>query len=507
LSGFEITDADGRPIDPDSFPGRQVLRGQRPDPLLLRLVDRSTGRMQWTLVKATEFTDADGRRLAVNLLEDVTEAKEQELHERFLASASKVLASSLDYEQTLEQVAHLAVPDLADWCSVEMLDGREIRQVALAHVDPSKIEFARAFRERYPPRIDDPAGVGAVLSSGKSELYTTIDEDLVISRAADEEHARLLREVQMRSAIVVPMRSRDESVIGAISFVAAESAGRYDEDDLAFLEEFARRAATAVENARLYRERSETAEVLQRSLVPAALPPVPGWQSAMRYHPASVASEVGGDFLDLIATGGGLTVVVGDVTGKGPAAAALTGLTRYSARTASMLGLGPAETLGLLNRLLLEQPGLSPVTAVVAQVAEANEETILTLASAGHPLPVLLRAGHPPVEVGTRGTVLGFQSCSTWHDDALRLNAGDALLFYTDGIIDTIGSNDRFGEARFQALLSEAPSDPEELLAAIENALRGFRVGDAPDDIAMLALRLLPEHARQRRQARSLVGE
>jgi hypothetical protein len=152
LARFDITREDGTPLDPDQLPGRRLLRGEEPTPVLLRLIDRDDGRLFWTLVKASELVDNVGRRLAVNVLEDVTETKEQELRARFLSRASELLASSLDFEESVQQVADLAVPMLADWCGVDLLEGGAIRQVAVAHADPAKLAFAQEFRRRYPPR-------------------------------------------------------------------------------------------------------------------------------------------------------------------------------------------------------------------------------------------------------------------------------------------------------------------------------------------------------------------
>src|SRR4051794_29160873 len=186
LARFEITTEDGRPLHAADLPGRRLLRGQRPAPLLLRLVDRDTGGLRWTLVKATEFEDDDGRRLAVNVLEDVTESKEQELRARFLLRVSETLSSSLDLEATLQRAARLAVPELADWCAIDLLEAGHIRQLAVAHVDPAKVEFVRQLRARHPARLEDPFGVALVLRSGRSMFYGVVPDELLAARVRDE---------------------------------------------------------------------------------------------------------------------------------------------------------------------------------------------------------------------------------------------------------------------------------------------------------------------------------
>jgi PAS domain S-box-containing protein len=492
LARFEITHEDGSPLDPEQLPGRRLLKGKPADPTLLRLVDRQTGRAFWTLVKASSFENDQGRHLAVNVLEDVTEAKEQERRDRFIAHASEVLASSLDYEVTLRRVAELAVPDLADWCSVHMLENGKIRQLAVAHAQPEMVAYARELQTRYPPSLDDPSGVGAVLRTGRREFYPWITDELLVATARDEEHLRVTRELGMRSAMVVPMPSRDGQVLGAITFVAAATAGAFDEAALAFAEEFAARAAGAVENARLYRERTETAETLQRSLLPARLPQVAGWRVATLYRPAASGEVIGGDFFDLFLTDGGFTVVVGDVTGKGIEAAALTALARHSLRASALLGLSPSSSLALLNRLLLEDADLSLATAVVARVVSSSAGVAMRLACAGHPLPLQHRFGHPPAELGEVGMLLGFHAAATWNEQEVAVEPGDTVLFYTDGVTDTLGRQGRLGEDGLHALLASTPQLPEHLVQALGRGLDEFRVGEPPDDIAVLAAQFMP---------------
>ena len=176
----------------------------------------------------------------------------------FLGDASAILASSLDYETTLRSVARSVVPELADWCSVQIVDedeggNRSLRQLAVAHVDPTKVEWARRLQDRYPSRLEDPRGVANVIRTGEPELYPHLTDELLRQTARDEEHLRILREIGLASVIIAPLASRGRT-IGAITFVAAESGRRYTADDLALAVELARRAATAVDNARLFRE-------------------------------------------------------------------------------------------------------------------------------------------------------------------------------------------------------------------------------------------------------------
>src|SRR5262249_54534764 len=147
-----------------------------------------------------------GELLAVSVIEDVTEAKEAELRQRFLAQAGETLASSLDYEETLQRVAQLTVPSLADWCAVDVVDsGARLKQVAVAHVDPEKVAFPRDFRRRYPPDPTEDSGIYGVLRSGRPELYPEIPDELLEQSIDDPEQLAAIREVGMRSVMLVPM--------------------------------------------------------------------------------------------------------------------------------------------------------------------------------------------------------------------------------------------------------------------------------------------------------------
>ena len=180
----------------------------------------------------------------------------------FLSAATRTLSASLDYETTLSGMAGLTVPDLADWCAVDVADAEgAVRRIAVAHVDPAKVEWARDLQRRYPSDPEAPRGVPNVLRTGRSELYPDISEEMLAAAARDAEQAELLRTVGFRSALIVPLTARGRT-LGAITFVTTDESGRrYGPDDLAFAEELARRAALAVDNARLYAEAQEAARL------------------------------------------------------------------------------------------------------------------------------------------------------------------------------------------------------------------------------------------------------
>jgi PAS domain S-box-containing protein len=177
-------------------------------------------------------------------------AEKAEQRSRFMADASAELASSLNFETTLRNVAQVAVPTIADWCAVDLLENDIVRRLAVAHPDPQIMQMALDLEHRYPSDPKSEYGVYSVMRSGKPLLLETIPQELIESSAKDEAHLALLRALHLRSAIVVPLIARDET-LGAITLIYSESGRNYSEADLDFAEDLARRSALAIDNARL----------------------------------------------------------------------------------------------------------------------------------------------------------------------------------------------------------------------------------------------------------------
>jgi PAS domain S-box-containing protein len=252
---FVITREDGTPVRAEDLPGHRLMAGEDAPQLLTRSVERRTGREYWLLTKATRLDD--GGALAVNIIEDVTEAKTAERRERFLSEASALLGSTLDYEQTLQHVAALLVPSLADWCVLDLVnEGGGLQRIALAHADPDKRQLASDLHDHYPPDLASEQGLAAILRGGPALLVPEVTDEMLAASARDAEHLRLLSELGMRSGMLVPLRVLDTTTIGVLSLVNSDSQRSFGPSDLTFAEEIARRVATAVHNARLYRDRS-----------------------------------------------------------------------------------------------------------------------------------------------------------------------------------------------------------------------------------------------------------
>jgi len=487
LDPYLITTEDGREIHIEDLPSARLLRGEDAEPLLMRTVHRASGEERWVLLKATPVPGPHGEvDSAVTIIEDLTVEHRAAVRSRFLARAGQLLASSLDYEQTLRNVASLAVPQIADWCSIDLLDehgGRE--PVAIAHSDPARLAIAERLRE-FEGELDPTRGLGRVMATGESQLYGEISDELLVSAASGPEHLELLRAVGIRAVLIVPLRVPGRTV-GALTLVQSESSRSFEEEDVAFAEQIATRAALAVENARLYRERSEMAHTLQRSLLPDELPAVPGWEVAALYRPAGENSEVGGDFYDIWPIADDWMVLIGDVTGKGVGAASLTSLARHTAATASEFDPRPARVLARVDAALQRRPPLALCTALCMRL----KGDVVTVASAGHPLPLRLSPQGQVSEIGRYGLLLGAEADAQRVEDAVQMRPGESLVVLTDGVTDALGAGrERYGEERLRERLEEICDEPPlVVLQRIIDSLENFQVGPQADDTAILVAR------------------
>ena len=411
----------------------------------------------------------------------------------FLADASVVLAASLNYRKTLSKLAKLAVPRVADWCSVEVVepDG-SVQSIEVTHSDPEKIATAKEFRYRFPPHPSEPGGIHEVVRTSRSVIYPEITDEMLEAGVRDPEQLEMARSLGLRSAMIVPLVARGRA-IGAVTFASAESGRRFDESDLEFAEDLARRAALAIDNARLYEERSHIARTLERSLLPPELPQIPGIEAAALYQPAAIErNEVGGDFYDVFEIREGeWAVAIGDVCGKGVEAAALTGFARHTLRAVAVHQRTPSAVLATMSEALRREDGERFSTVAFALLQPRAEGARLTVSCGGHPLPLVLHGDGRAETIGVPGTLLGIFEEVELEDRSIELDRGDSVVFFTDGLIDSRRSHP-FGESELLGFLRtctglDAHATADRFIEAVADP-----DSEAPDDVAILVLRVRP---------------
>jgi PAS domain S-box-containing protein len=451
MDRYAVFDEHGRPLALADLPSERLLAGEPdPPPLLVRNVVRATGAERWLLHRCSALRDADGALLrVVNVIEDVTEVKRAERAQRLLAEASEALASSMDPAEQLGALVRTIVPALAAGALAELPD------------------------ERGEPLVVSAAGeVAAAGGDG---------------------------------ALRIPLRVGVEA-IGTLAIAHAEPWRGFGGAERELAEEIGRRAGVAVYNARSHSRRTAIARALQHGLLPPELPEVPGWSAAVMYRPAGEFNEVGGDFYDVFRGPGGWMVVIGDVAGQGAEAAAQTSLARFTLRTAAELTGDVSAAVSRLNDTLRGQAGLPLCTVVCAELRERADGTaVVTLASAGHPPPLLVR-GRDVLPVGEPGTIAGAFDAE-WPAVPVEIEPGDLLVLYTDGVTDAMGADERFGEQRLREALGRLEGEAGERLAALRSELEAFERGPQRDDTTVLVLEYRGQPAEASRPAASSITD
>jgi serine phosphatase RsbU (regulator of sigma subunit) len=390
----------------------------------------------------------------------------------FLAEAGELLAGTLDPEMALALVAQLVTPRLGPWSAVHLVDESGRSTLATCwHEDEERLADLRAYLDAVPPP-EPPA-------RGSTRWLPRPDGELTAGAAA----------IAAAGGQVAPLVARGRT-LGTLAVGQPESAR-----EMHLLGDLAPRAALALDNALLYAERTAASRALQRSLLPPELPVLAGVDVGVVYEASGRGNEVGGDFYDVFTldpSDGRFAFAVGDVCGKGPEAAAVTGLARTTLRLLGRRGEDIPELLADLNDAVLAEGSRARfVTLVYGEATPRPDGSVdVRFASAGHPAPVLLRADGTTTPVGRAGDLLGvFESVETVVD-TLRLGPGDTLVCFTDGVTERRDNGRMLGEEGVRAVLAGAQDlDAAGVVRRLGRAVADFATTPARDDVAVLALR------------------
>ena len=322
------------------------------------------------------------------------------------------------------------------------------------------------------------------MRTGVSELLPDISDELLVAAAQDQEHLRLLRELDLRSALIVPLTTRGE-VLGVMTWVSGSDRRRYTEADLEFAEDLASRAAVAIDNSQLYSETLDAAVRLQRAVLPETLTAPEGWEIASLYSPAG-RTEVGGDFYDVIALDDGrMLILVGDVMGRGVTAAAAMAQMRSAVRAYAAVDPAPATVMTKLD-LMFAAYDIPQLVTLVYALADPGQDT-LEVANAGHPPPLLRRANGTVEQLAhASGPPLGVNG-SVRTTMSVPLLPGDTLLAFTDGLIERRTEDIDRGLARLAGQGRLLGSN--DLGGALEKLVDSVRDHTRNDDVAAVAVR------------------
>ncbi len=408
-----------------------------------------------------------------------------------LSRASELLATSLDYRATFVRLAQLAVQGLADLCLVDVVaENGSIQRLAAAHADPKWRSLAARLQKDYSPSSTGSDPVVRVIRSGKPEYSPQMTETFLRQTTRDEELFQIARDMGFQSFICVPLLARGR-ILGALTLVSTTPGRVFGEKDLHLAEELARRAATRIDTARLYHERDHIAWTLQQSLLPPAVPDIPGFEVAALYRPAGDGYEVGGDFYDVFETADrGWALVVGDVCGKGPEAAAITGLVRHSIRAIAMHDRRPSKVLRSLNEALLREAQTERFcTVCYVRLRPQGVGAQLRVSLGGHPQPLLLRSTGAVEHIGVPGRLLGVFERTSLSDIGSFMAPGDALILYTDGLLGRYEDQTLSEQGVFHDLSSMANESAHRIAEWIEAALSSLPLEERGDDVAVIVLR------------------
>ncbi|HEY1236802.1 MAG TPA: GAF domain-containing SpoIIE family protein phosphatase [Solirubrobacterales bacterium] len=411
-----------------------------------------------------------------------------------LAEAGALLEDALDQKQRAGHLARLAVPILGDVAMVDLLTPEGVIERFAAQSGGSEVaDVFVQLRQSAPIDPHGPHPVAEVIRSGRTKYLDQLSDEEINGITTRENERAMLRRYRFKSCVVLPLGARG-SVLGAMTLWIMRPAKAFDETARRTAKRLADRAALALDNARLHEQQRHIASVLQHSLLPRSLPEIAGFEASSRFLAAGEAYEVGGDFYDVFRSGSrSWTAVIGDVCGKGPEAASLTALARYTVRTASSPDSPPSEVLQTLHdSISSERTDFRFCTAALARIqapSNGKGKAHLTVALGGHPLPLILRKNGKVDPVGRPGTLLGVLPSPVLEDAEANLGVGDSLVLYTDGVLDVRESSERGDPDWISKQVSKsAGKSADEIAEALAAAAIERHGGEPRDDIAILVL-------------------
>jgi serine phosphatase RsbU (regulator of sigma subunit) len=411
-----------------------------------------------------------------------------------LAEAGALMEDALDQKQRAAHLTRLAVPALGDVAMVDMVTPDGLIERFAAQSSGSQVaEVFVQLRQDAPIDPQGPHPVAEVIRTGRTKYLDELSDEEIDRITTRENERETLRKYRFKSCVLLPLGARG-SVLGALTLWIMRPAKAFDETARRTGKRLADRAALALDNARLHEQQRHIASVLQRSLLPRSLPEISGFESSSRFLAAGEAYEVGGDFYDVFRSGSGSwTAVIGDVCGKGPEAASLTALARYTVRTASSPDSSPSEVLRRLHdSISSERADFRFCTAALARIqapSNGTDEARLTVALGGHPLPIILRKDGRVDPIGHPGTLLGVLPSPVLADADATLDAGDSLILYTDGVLDVRDVGERGDPEWLGKQIAEfAGKSADEIAEALADAAIERHGGEPRDDIAILVL-------------------
>ncbi len=401
------------------------LHGRERDPSVVELMDAVGSHLGELLHASTQASERE------QLLEELLEARRRN---EFLLLASQVLSEVTDYRDMVERLAQVSVPVLADLCLIDIVDeDGSMRRMAAWHANPSKRSLTEELQDRYTPDASSDHPIVTVMQSGRSMWSDTMSDQFLRQTSRDERHYEILKQLEFTSYITVPLRLRNEQVLGTVTLVSAGSGRRFSERDLGLAEQLAKQVSAVVLRARAYDRERRISHDLQRNLLPDAIPRIDGWDVAARYLPAAVGFEVGGDWYDVVPLGEEkVALVVGDVEGHDLGAAKIMSRLRHALGLLILEEGVPGTALARVNKMSLAGGVERLATALVAVVDTASG--VVTFSSAGHPSPVRVGNGQALELPVPPGPPLGVQHCD-YKDHEFGLGDG-CLVMFTDGLVE-----------------------------------------------------------------------